>query len=349
MIFVVQPGKLDGQETPVGNAIKANCVPAYHCPFIDWTNSHWVPAWYWTLFWALGYSSEQTKSNPLPRTLYILMCGLENSDTCEILLDTDEEIRFMSLELREETRAQGSEKDDISVGWECFREQQAPAWGLKDGQNLEGTRGTGEIVEGKADTQWLSWDQGSEGGRGGFMEDRGVGQAVETWKVRENLTNLHRLSTGVDPEWRRGQCGTKQHKVSGATLASPAYMPQPFPRYPLPLPHYFLLIHFVFLVCFFILICLLSLPICLLHPFLWWLLFCPLHVILIPLCLIMNVKNQESKKLFWPMTTGSKEFLEHQSLTENWLRVNSLRPVKFSQALELASVCHLIISYNNQK
>lgn len=61
------------------------------------------------------------------------MCGLGKSDTCETLLDTDGEIRFMSLEFREETwaRVQGSEKGDISVGWECFREQQRLVWGLE--------------------------------------------------------------------------------------------------------------------------------------------------------------------------------------------------------------------------
>lgn len=273
------------------------------------------------------------------------MCGLENSDTCEILLDTDGEFRFMSLELREETKAQDSEKGDIRVGWEASGSSRGlhGPWRMvkiwKEQEEL------GRLWK-ERQTEWLSWDQGSEGG---FTEDRGVGQAVETWKVRENLTNLHWLSTGVERECRCGQWGTKQHKVSGATLASPTYSPSPshFTHCLFPTSPSSSISSFWFV--FFILICLLSLPICLLHPFLWWFLSCPLHVILIPTCPIMNAKNQESKKLFWPMMTGRKGFLEHQSLTDNWLCVNSLRPDKFSQAPELALVCHLIISYNHQK
>lgn len=79
------------------------------------------------------WDTATNKPKSLPRRPYILMKGLDKSDTGEILLNTDGEIRCMILELRKAiwARVQGSEKGDVRVGWECCREQERLAWGLE--------------------------------------------------------------------------------------------------------------------------------------------------------------------------------------------------------------------------
>lgn len=58
---------------------------------------------------------------------------MDKLDTCEILLDTDGEIRYLRLELTEEmwARVQSSEKGDIGVGRECCREKERLVWDVE--------------------------------------------------------------------------------------------------------------------------------------------------------------------------------------------------------------------------
>lgn len=92
------------------------------------------------------WDAAMNKPKSPPRRAYILMKGLDKSDTGKILLNTHGEIRCMILELRKAiwARVQGSEKGDVGVGWDCCREQQRLAWGFEGGQSLEGARGMGE-------------------------------------------------------------------------------------------------------------------------------------------------------------------------------------------------------------
>lgn len=142
------------------------------------------------------------------------MCGLKNSDTCEILLDTDGKIRFLSLELREETRARGSHQYRLGVlrgaaeacmgleGWSEFARNERN-WGDF------GRKGRHRVPElGSGKRRWERW----------VHRGQRVGQAVRPGKSGRTWL----ICTGLGQVW-----GTKQHKVSGAILASPAHSLSP--------------------------------------------------------------------------------------------------------------------------
>lgn len=113
------------------------------------------------------------------------MCGLENSATCEILLDTDGEIRSMSLELREETGAQGSEK--VTSVWAGMLRGAAEAcMGLEGwsefGRNKRnwgdfGRKGRHRVPElGSGKRRWERWVHGGQRGGSGCGDLKSQGE-----------------------------------------------------------------------------------------------------------------------------------------------------------------------------
>lgn len=306
-------------------------VPAVVHKFIHSATSSWMPAWCWALFWTLEYSSEQTKTKSLPPRACSLMYALVKSDIFAILLDTEGEIRFISLEAQGRDLVQSSEKGDISVGWGDFRERKRIAVGPWRGSEFGRTQKNGREFwkgPGRQETKWA------------MMGEAEVGQAGKSGQVW--LSDVGLLTAGVHSECWCRQWAAKLPNIWSRFGESFCLQPQLLPIAHCLFPTSALLINLHFLRIHLLRSHLPPSS----HPSM--VPFLPLLFYSHPTPLPHNQweKSIKQKIILTEGWLEKQAFLENCSLTENYLCVNSLKLAKISQGSELAFVCDVIRSSN---